>query len=48
MASEPQVSYLEYQGRHKGIWSWLLTTDHKRIGLMYLYAVISSFVAAGC
>jgi cytochrome c oxidase subunit 1 len=46
MGSETQVSYLEYQGRHKGIWSWLLTTDHKRIGLMYLYAVIFFFFVA--
>jgi cytochrome c oxidase subunit 1 len=46
MGSETQVSYLEYQGRHKGIWSWLLTTDHKRIGLMYLYAVIFFFFIA--
>jgi cytochrome c oxidase subunit 1 len=46
MASETQVSYLEYQGRHKGIWSWLLSTDHKRIGLMYLYAVIVFFFIA--
>jgi cytochrome c oxidase subunit 1 len=46
MGSETQVSYLEYQGRHKGIWSWLLSTDHKRIGLMYLYAVIVFFFIA--
>ncbi|HWR75546.1 MAG TPA: cbb3-type cytochrome c oxidase subunit I, partial [Bacteroidales bacterium] len=46
MASETQVSYLEYQGRHKGIWSWLLSTDHKRIGLLYLYAVIVFFFIA--
>ncbi len=46
MVSETQVSYLEYQGRHKGIWSWLLSTDHKRIGLMYLYAVIVFFFVA--
>lgn len=28
---------------HKGIWNWLLTTDHKRIGLMYLYAMMTFF-----
>lgn len=44
--SETQVSYLEYQGKHKGIWGWLLTTDHKRIGLLYLYAVIFFFSVA--
>jgi cytochrome c oxidase subunit 1 len=28
----------------KGISSWLFTLDHKRIGLMYLYAIISFFL----
>jgi cytochrome c oxidase subunit 1 len=40
------VSYLDYQGKHRGILSWLLSTDHKRIGLMYLYAVIIFFFVA--
>ena len=46
MGNETQVSYLEYQGRYKGIWSWLLSTDHKRIGLLYLYAIILFFFVA--
>ncbi len=33
------VSYLEYQGKHKGILGWILSTDHKRIGLLYLYSM---------
>jgi cytochrome c oxidase subunit 1 len=40
------ISYLQYQGRYKGILSWLLTTDHKKIGLMYLYVVIFFFFVA--
>ncbi|MCG8567906.1 MAG: cbb3-type cytochrome c oxidase subunit I, partial [Desulfobacterales bacterium] len=32
--------------RFTGIWSWLITTDHKRIGLMYLYAIIFWFLLA--
>jgi cytochrome c oxidase subunit 1 len=40
------VSYLDYQGKHRGILGWLLSTDHKRIGLMYLYAVIIFFFVA--
>ncbi len=36
-------SYLEYEGKHKGIWAWLLSTDHKRIGILYLIAIISFF-----
>ncbi len=46
MGNETEVSYLEYQGRYKGIWSWLLSTDHKRIGLLYLYAIIFFFFVA--
>jgi cytochrome c oxidase subunit 1 len=30
--------------RFKGVWAWLLTTDHKRIGLMYLFAIMLWFV----
>jgi cytochrome c oxidase subunit 1 len=40
------VSYLEYQGKHKGIWGWLLSTDHKRIGLLYLIS-LSIFLIVG-
>ena len=36
-------SYLEYEGKHKGIWGWFLSTDHKRIGILYLIAIISFF-----
>jgi cytochrome c oxidase subunit 1 len=42
-AEAAHVSYLEYK-RHKGIFAWILSTDHKRIGLMYLYAMMSFFI----
>lgn len=32
--------------RYKGIGSWLLTMDHKRIGLMYLFAILIWFLLA--
>ncbi|MGD1008409.1 MAG: cbb3-type cytochrome c oxidase subunit I, partial [Ignavibacteriaceae bacterium] len=38
-----EVSYLDYQGKHKGILGWLLSTDHKRIGILYLMTIISFF-----
>ncbi len=44
--SRTYVSYLDHQGRFKGIFSWLLSTDHKKIGLMYLNAVIVFFFVA--
>ncbi|MGE0710875.1 MAG: cytochrome c oxidase subunit I [Planctomycetota bacterium] len=28
--------------------SWLLTIDHKRIGIMYMIATLSAFLVAGC
>jgi len=31
----------------KGIWSWLLTIDHKRIGLMYMVCVLAAFAIGG-
>lgn len=45
-ANPNEVSYLEYQGKHKGILGWLLTTDHKRIALLYLMAVLMFFFVA--
>jgi cytochrome c oxidase subunit 1 len=41
--ADPNRSYLA----DKGIWSWLTTLDHKRIGLMYLVAVTTAFVLGG-
>ncbi|MEO8233426.1 MAG: cbb3-type cytochrome c oxidase subunit I, partial [Ignavibacteriota bacterium] len=37
-------SYLEYQGKHKGLLGWILSTDHKRIAILYLAAIISFFL----
>lgn len=31
---------------HTGIKAWLLTTDHKRIGLLYLYSIMAWFLLA--
>ncbi|MCH8126058.1 cytochrome c oxidase subunit I [candidate division KSB1 bacterium] len=36
-------SYLEHKGRFRGIWSWLLTTDHKRISILYLVSILTFF-----
>ncbi len=40
------VDFYHYQGKHKGVMGWLLTTDHKRIGIMYLALLIVFFLAA--
>lgn len=28
-------------GKHRGIFAWILSTDHKRIGLLYLVSIFS-------
>jgi cytochrome c oxidase subunit 1 len=38
-----EPSYLDYKGKHKGIFAWILSTDHKRIALLYLYSLLSFF-----
>src|SRR5215469_8487907 len=30
-----------------GIWSWMTTLDHKRIGIMYLVGVLTAFFIGG-
>ncbi len=36
-------SYLVNTGKHRGIKAWILSTDHKRIGILYLIALLSFF-----
>jgi len=38
-----EPSYLEYQGKHKGLYAWIFSTDHKRIGLLYMYTIFAFF-----
>jgi cytochrome c oxidase subunit 1 len=42
-AAAAEGSYLS----HRGVLSWLFTKDHKRIGLMYLVAVLAFFFVGG-
>ena len=41
---DPNVNYLIAS---RGVWSWLTTLDHKRIGVMYLISVILAFFMGG-
>ena len=41
---DPNVSFLESK---KGLMSWLVTLDHKRIGIMYLISVTIAFALGG-
>jgi cytochrome c oxidase subunit 1 len=42
----PRVSFYQYQGRYRGIFAWILSTDHKRIGLLYLFSILLFFSVA--
>jgi len=37
-------SYLTHP---RGVWSWLFTLDHKRIGLMYMISILAAFLLGG-
>jgi cytochrome c oxidase subunit 1 len=41
--STPLPSYLENTGNRKGLLAWITSTDHKRVGLLYLYSMITFF-----
>lgn len=41
---EEKSFYQVSTNKHTGILSWLLTVDHKRIGIMYLIAILSFFL----
>lgn len=43
---EAEADFYHVKGKHSGILSWLLTTDHKRIGLMYLSCMLTLFAGA--
>ena len=35
------------EGSNTGVWSWLTTVDHKRIGTLYLYTALAWFAFGG-
>src|SRR5881392_1218137 len=44
VAEEPRLHYLN---ESYGVRSWLLTTDHKRVGLLYLISLTGAFFVGG-
>jgi cytochrome c oxidase subunit 1 len=44
---EPEPAEPNYLNNSYGVWSWLFTTDHKRIGILYLVSISVFFVAGG-
>ena len=46
--SLPETPHREPSHRYDtGVWSWLATTDHKRIGQLYLYTSVLWFLIGG-
>lgn len=42
----PIASFYEHPGKYRGIFAWILSTDHKRIGLLYLSLILFFFSVA--
>ena len=45
--AEPIRPVVNYLNHDRGVWSWLTTVDHKRIGVMYLVSVLLAFLLGG-
>src|SRR6478672_3222139 len=48
-AAPTQAAHLNEHayGEQSGVWSWLTTVDHKRIGVLYLYTALAFFLIGG-
>lgn len=46
-SSKGHADDTNYLNHSRGIWSWLTSVDHKRIGLMYLFSILTFFVLGG-
>ena len=45
--AEAGLAGRNYLNHSRGIGSWLLTLDHKRIGVMYLISILTAFFLGG-
>ena len=46
-AAAPPAAGTSYLERPRGLRSWLVTLDHKRIGVLYLVSILASFLLGG-
>lgn len=42
-ATDGSRSFYENEGKYRGLLAWLMSTDHKRIGIQYLLALLTFF-----
>jgi cytochrome c oxidase subunit 1 len=47
IAAPTHASSADDYGEQTGIWSWITTVDHKRIGTLYLWTALSFFLIGG-
>ena len=47
IAAAPPYTEVETEAYPGGIWSWLTTVDHKRIGVLYLVSALIFFIVGG-
>jgi cytochrome c oxidase subunit 1 len=47
MTSTAAHSHPDYLSENKGLWNWLTTVDHKRIGIMYMWSVVAFMIIGG-
>jgi len=47
IAAPTHASHASAETQNTGIWSWITTTDHKRIGTLYLWTALFFFIVGG-
>ena len=47
MSAATHAEGTNYLNHEKGLWSWLTTLDHKRIGILYMITVMTFFAVGG-
>jgi cytochrome c oxidase subunit 1 len=45
-AYHPEMSFYDVRGRYGGLFAWIFSTDHKRIGILYLTSMLTFFAVA--
>ena len=47
MQAQPAATALRLPAEPRGLWSWIATVDHKRIGILYLLVTFFFFLVGG-